>query len=72
MDINTQIRIQDDTNFWLTVEDINVDVGCVGLTISYWESDKSGNDKRINHIATNKDEALAVADAIYKLFKEDN
>jgi len=28
--------------------------------------------KRLKHITMNKDEALAVADAICKLFKEDN
>ena len=74
MHINTQIRIQDDSNFWYTVEDMNIDVGCNGFTLSYWELRKESvfNDKRSNHITMNKNEALAVADAIYKLFKEDN
>ena len=73
MDINTQIRIQDDSEFWYTVEDMNVDVGWDGFTLSYWAFDKSGSQTRFNHITMNKDEALAVADAIYKLFnKEDN
>ena len=72
MDINTQIRIQDDSDFWYTVEDMNIDVGCDGFTLSYWESLKGGGDKRFNHITMNKDEALAVADAIYKLFKKEN
>jgi len=70
MDINTQIRIQNDPHFWYTVEDMNIDVGCDGFTLSYWEYDtKSNDDKRKNHITMDKDEALAVADAIHKLFK---
>ena len=72
MDINTQIRIQDDSNFWYTVEDMNIDVGCDGFTLSYWEFHKEGGEKIINHITMGKDEALAVADAIYKLFKAEN
>ena len=71
MDINTQIRIQDDPHFWYTVEDHNIDMGCDGCTLSYWEPSKKeeDGDKRYSHITMNKDEALAVADAIYKLFK---
>ena len=72
MDINTQIRIQDDKNYWYTVEDMNIDVGFDGFTLSYWEFDNSLYGKRLKHITMNKDEALAVADAICKLFKEDN
>jgi len=71
MDINTQIRIQDTPNYWFTVEDMNIDVGCDGFTISYWEPHKEG-DKRIEHITMDKDYALRIADAIYKLFKENN
>lgn len=70
MDINTQIRIQNDSDFWYTVEDMNVDVGCDGFTLSYWQFEK-GDAKRFNHITMNKDEALAVADAIYKFFKKE-
>jgi hypothetical protein len=72
MDINNQIRIQDDPHFWYTVEDMNVDVGCDGLTISYWEHLKEGGEKRFSHIAISEEVALAVADAIYKLFKKEN
>ena len=73
MDINTQIRIQDDINYWYTVEDMNIDVVCDnGFTLSYWGFDISLYGKRLKHITMNKDEALAVADAICKLFKEDN
>jgi len=71
MDINTQIRIQDDSDFWYTVEDMNIEVGCEGFTLSYWEPHKEG-DKRFKYITMDKDHALAVADAIYKLFKENN
>lgn len=72
MDINTQIRIQDDSDFWYTVEDMNIDVGCDGFTLAYWEYEKNGCEKRVKYITMGKDEALAVADAMHKLFKEDN
>jgi len=51
---------------------MNIDVGFDGFTLSYWEFDNSLYGKRLKHITMNKDEALAVADAICKLFKEDN
>ena len=71
-EISTQIRIQSDPNYWFTVEDVYLDVSADGLTISYWESDQ-GKDKRQNYICVGEESALAIADAIYKLFKkEDN
>ena len=68
LDIRHQVRIQANSVYWITVEDIYLDVGCPGLTISYWES-KDGGEERIDHICISEDSALAVADAIYKLFK---
>ncbi len=66
---STQIRVQQSPSFYYTAEDINIDVGCDGFTISYWEFDKEDGDTRVGSITMNKEEALAIADAIYKLFK---
>lgn len=69
--ITNQVRIQEHEYFWYTVEDTNLDVGCDGCTISYWEFRTDVGEKRIHHICMNTEEALAVADAIYKLFKKE-
>jgi hypothetical protein len=66
---STQIRIQQSPSFYYTAEDTNIDLGFEGFTISYWEFEKEVGDKRVEHITMNKEEALAIADAIYKLFK---
>jgi len=70
VEITTQVRIQQYEDFWYTVEDTHLDVGCDGCTISYWEFIKDTGDKRVKHICMEQDEALAIADAIYKLFKK--
>jgi hypothetical protein len=70
IEISTQIRIQQHKDFWYTVEDTNIDIGFDGCTISYWEFVKDTSDKRVQHICMEQDEALAIADAIYKLFKK--
>ena len=72
IEITNQVRIQEHQDYWYTVEDTHIDVGCDGCTISYWElpSGVNTSDKRIQHICMGKEEALSVADAIYKLFKE--
>jgi hypothetical protein len=70
VEITTQVRIQQYEDFWYTVEDTHLDVGCDGCTISYWEFIKDTGDKRVRHICMEQDEALAIADAIYKLFKK--
>ena len=72
IEITNQVRIQEHSDFWYTVEDTHLDVGCDGCTISYWEFVKDIGDKRFQHICMNKETALAVADAIYKLFKKEN
>jgi hypothetical protein len=66
---STQIRIQQSPSFYYTAEDTNIDLGFEGFTISYWKFEKEVGDKRVEHITMNKEEALAIADAIYKLFK---
>ena len=71
-DITNQIRIQPDPEYWFTVEDFYLGLGCDGLTISYWDCD-DGKESRVKYICIEESSALAVADAIYKLFKkEDN
>ena len=70
--VTTQIRIQSENYYWFTVEDIYLDVGCSGLTVSYWE-ERDGRGERITQISIDEKSALPLADAIYKLFKkEDN
>ena len=63
IEITNQIRIQQLQDFWYTVEDTHLDVGCDGCTISIW------GDKRDHYICMDKGEALAIASAILKLFK---
>lgn len=70
MKFTTQIRLQKDPYFWLTVEDTDIDVGDDGCTVSYWEFQKPGGDKRVKYITIDEDSALALADSIYKLFKK--
>ena len=70
IEITNQIRIQSYPEYWYTVEDTHLDVGCDGCTISYWEFMKDTKDTRVQHICMGKAEALAVASAILKLFKE--
>ena len=65
----TQISIQQHEGYWYTAEDTHFDVGCEGFTISYWEYDKEKGDRRVQHICMDKKEAIAIADSIYKLFK---
>jgi hypothetical protein len=67
-EITNQVRIQSHTDFWYTVEDTHLDVGCDGCTISYWEFMKETGDKRVNHICMDKEEALSIASAICKFF----
>lgn len=73
VEITQQVRIQQHKDFWYTVEDTNIDIGFDGCTISYWEGKNVvlADDKRVQHICMEQDEALAIADAIYKLFKKD-
>ena len=70
IEITNQIRIQSYPEYWYTVEDTHIDVGCDGCTISYWDFEKDSGDKRRDYICMGKEEALAVASAILKLFKE--
>ena len=69
IEITNQVRIQEHQDYWYTVEDTHLDVGCEGCTISYWDFEKDSGDKRGDYVCMGKEEALAVADAIYKLFK---
>ena len=48
IEITNQVRIQPHQEFWYTVEDTHLDVGCDGCTISYWEFMKETGDKRVN------------------------
>jgi len=71
IEISNQVRIQQYEDFWYTVEDTHIDAGCEGCTISYWENVVVAGDKRLQHICMNEEQALAIADTIYKLFKKD-
>ena len=75
-EISNLVRIQPDSNYWYTVEDYYLDLGCDGLTISSWgiETEKENQqkkEKRYDHVCIEKESALAIADAIYKLFKKE-
>jgi hypothetical protein len=45
IELTNQVRIQQHQDFWYTVEDTHLDVGCDGCTISYWEFMKDTKDK---------------------------
>lgn len=68
IETTTRISICPDEEWFYTVEDQNIATSMGGCTISYWDS----CDKRSMYITMEPEEALAVADAIYKLFKKDN
>lgn len=68
--ISTQIRIQSDPEYWFTVEDFHLGAGCDGLTISSWGANEV-KEKRLEHVSIDEELALAIADAIYKLFKKE-
>ena len=69
IEITNQVRIQQHEDYWYTAEDTHLDVGFSGFTVSYWEYNKDTGDKRVQYICMGEEEALALADAIYKLFK---
>lgn len=73
IEISNQVRIQQHPGFWYTVEDTHLDTGCDGCTISYWEGKNVvlADDKRIEYICMNEEEALAIASTILKLFKRE-
>ena len=52
IEITNQVRIQQYEDFWYTVEDTHLDVGCDGCTISYWVYDVEKGDKRVQHICS--------------------
>lgn len=62
---HTQINILPDEEWYYSVEDQNIATSLGGCTISYWQ-----DTKRHTNITMEPEEALAVADAIYKLFKK--
>ena len=68
IEITNQVRIQEHEDYWYTVEDTHLNVGGEGFTISYWEDNADKGDRRVVHVCMNKEEALAIADAINKLF----
>ena len=68
--ITNQIRIQSERDYWFTVEDVYLDLGCDGLTISYW-SLRDGKEERAIYVCIDESAVLPVADAIYKLFKKE-
>ena len=71
-EITTQIRIQSERDYWFTVEDVYLELGSDGLTISCW-SLRDGKEERVNHICIDGSLALPLVDSIYQLFKkEDN
>ena len=70
IEITQQIRVQENSGYWYTVEDIHQDTGYDGCTISYMVEDSERGDKQEQYICMGKEEALAVAYAINKMFGE--
>lgn len=68
LEINNLVRIQSDPEYWYTVEDIYLDAGTEGITISCHE-DKKG---RIDYMCFSEEVAIAIADSIYKLVGKKN
>ena len=58
-----QIRIDSGYRWYYTVEDVNVETSLNGCTITYGE-----DDEIIKNITCSREEALAIADAIYRVF----
>ncbi len=71
LEITNQTRIQKGKCYFYTVEDTHLDIGDGGCTISYWEvpTKQNSSEKRLSYVCMDVEEALAVADAIYKFFK---
>jgi len=68
IETTAQIRLQEHSEYWHTVEDTHLDVGGPGITISYWvTTSEGGGENRIEYISFNEDEAIAIARAILKL-----
>jgi hypothetical protein len=72
LDITQQIRIRSSSIYWFTAEDYHLEAGVDGFTLSSWSISTGSitQEKRDKYICMNKEEALAVADAIYKLFSD--
>ena len=70
-DITHQIRIQPEPEYWYTVEDFCLSRERDGLTISCWDIG-NGEESRVSHVWIEETSALHVADAIYKLFKQED
>jgi hypothetical protein len=65
IEITTQLRIQRSESYWYTVTDRDIDADVDGnCTISYQNCHGEG----AIYIIAHREEALAIADAIYKLF----
>lgn len=67
----TQIRVQPHPTQWYVVESSSVLGEYGAFTISYWEVNE-GKVTLYNRVYVGKESALAIADAIYSLFKEDS
>jgi len=76
--VTNQVRIQTETEYWFTVEDkfrdnvtgedLTLTEDLDGFTITLRELDAEGRECEIKHFSIGeKEEALAIADAIYKL-----
>ena len=67
LEIYNSVRIHESSDYWYVVEDVHVDSGCSGITISYNEKDKLDMER----MCFSNEAALAIADAIYTLLEKD-
>lgn len=70
MEIYKEIKIYPDDHYGFSVENDRKDVGGEGITIQSFDLEKNGVRKNPQYLCLNDDEALAIADAIYELLKE--
>jgi hypothetical protein len=47
LEITNQVRLQCYPDYWYTVEDIHIDLGVSGCTISYWDFTKEQGEKGV-------------------------
>lgn len=70
IEVTESIRVQDYPDYWYTAENTHIDVGCDGITLSYYESQTSKGDVRINYMCFNKEVARELAKFILKHTEE--
>jgi len=69
---STMIILRDGKNYYYSVEDVCIDSGGDGITISYHEDDHPNEYGRVHHISLSEDMASEIAKVILKLTSKEN